>query len=533
MKSTGDELDLVQEVKNGLSSCGVGPHDTIVVGCSGGSDSTALLVLLVESGHRACVCAHFDHGLRGEDEARGEAEQVRGLATRLGVSFEAGAAERGRLSREARSAGASVEERARRARYEFLSRVCRRYGSGFAATGHTQDDQVETIIMRLMQGSDVEGLSGMRPCAPLPFVRNGAAGSPAAEPPAAEAPAAEPPASAPPVAEVSGGALVTLVRPLLGVDRMRLRAYLEAAGIPFVEDPSNADTTFLRNSIRRYIVPHIERVFPAYREGVSQTTSKLAEVAAHLRREAEATLSWQRCSRPQSGRRELCTPRATFFSAPALLQRRALFAAFNELGSSRERIPYRFVESIPRENPSEQRKTLARGHGLVVELDARMIRCRRDIVPRGEHGYLYEVATEHRRAEHRRAQHRGGPVMMDIHSPEEQRRRTFRFPAGAISPPLIVRSRRAGDVVALSAGHRTVKRIFSDYGVPVSVRDAVPILEDRAGIVGVLGEAVGCANVWRRNAAAEDLQSGDPQETAGEVVTISVDINEVTKLYAG
>ena len=78
-----------------------------------------------------------------------------------------------------------------------------------------------------------------------------------------------------------------------------------------------------------------------------------------------------------------------------------------------------------------------------------------------------------------------------------------------------------------------VKRVVSDLGIPVSLRDTVPILEDRKGIVGILAESVGHKNVWRSNVASEQTGGWAKYGTNEDSVTISVDINEVTKLYAG
>jgi tRNA(Ile)-lysidine synthase len=189
--------------------------DGIVVAFSGGLDSTALLLglsrLAQTRGFRV-TAAHLDHGL--DPGSAGRAAAAAQVAARLDVPF---LAER-RAVPALRHPGESPEAAARRVRYAFLEEARQHTAARFVATAHHQDDQAETVLLRLLFGSGLEGLAGIRP--------------------------------------VHGA----VVRPLLGVTRAVLREEVEAAGLSWTEDPTNLDLSVPRNRVRHRILPALEGV---------------------------------------------------------------------------------------------------------------------------------------------------------------------------------------------------------------------------------------------------------------------------------
>lgn len=191
----------------------------VLVAVSGGPDSVALLRALVrlKSDRPArLVAGHFNHRLRGA-ESDGDQSFLEGVCRQWGIPLEVGFAPEGGLTKPPRG---SLEDTARHARYSFLARTAEAIGLRYVATGHTADDQAETILHRILRGTGLGGLAGMAKARPL-------------------------------------GQAVTLIRPLLGVRRGDTLAYLKQLGQPFRVDSSNLDSRWTRNRIRLDLLPRL------------------------------------------------------------------------------------------------------------------------------------------------------------------------------------------------------------------------------------------------------------------------------------
>ncbi len=190
----------------------------LLAAVSGGADSVALLRAMVDlkqqaGGRGRVFAAHFNHRLRGE-HSDADARWVAELGRELGVEVILGQA----------SGALASEEAAREARYAFLRQTAERLGARFVATGHTADDQTETILHRLLRGASIGGLAG------IPFSR---------------------PLS--PTVEV--------VRPLLGVSRETIEQALTEWGQEYRTDATNAEATFTRNRLRHAVLPLLRGEF--------------------------------------------------------------------------------------------------------------------------------------------------------------------------------------------------------------------------------------------------------------------------------
>ncbi len=217
----------------------------LVLAVSGGSDSTALLLLTARWARRLkrapkLLAVTIDHGLR--PQAKREAAAVKRLARRLGVPHRT-------LRWRGRKPKTGLQGAARVARYSLLAQATVRAGYEHILTAHTLDDQAETVLLRLARGSGLTGLAGMAHASALP---------------------------------VGGEAAVFLVRPLLHVPKLRLLATLKAAGISHSEDPSNRDPRFTRARWRS-LMPVLAR------EGLD--ARGLMRLATRMRR-AEATIEF-------------------------------------------------------------------------------------------------------------------------------------------------------------------------------------------------------------------------------------------------
>jgi tRNA(Ile)-lysidine synthase len=186
----------------------------VVLAVSGGADSMAMLhaAARTRDGWRLTV-AHLDHGLRRD--SADDAAFVADAAAALGLPS---ATRRTDVAALARSEGLSIEAAGRAARYRFLAEVAG--ADGLVFTGHTADDAAETVLINMLRGAGLAGAAG------IPARRG------------------------------------NVLRPLLGERRATLRAWLDAAGIAYRDDPSNADPTFLRNRVRAELLPLLESLRP-------------------------------------------------------------------------------------------------------------------------------------------------------------------------------------------------------------------------------------------------------------------------------
>lgn len=212
------------------------PGTRIVVAVSGGPDSVCLLHILYLLSSRwrlRLEVAHFEHGLR-DQESRDDARFVEKLSYDFGLGF---SIEHGNVRAFADREGIGIQEAARILRYEFLERVRADTESTYIATAHTADDQAEEVLLRLIRGAGLPGLSG------IPWVRDN-----------------------------------YIVRPLLGVTRQQILGHLKVYDIPFVIDQSNSSRAYLRNRIRKDLLPLLAEGFnPAIVRTVNRTAEMLAE----------------------------------------------------------------------------------------------------------------------------------------------------------------------------------------------------------------------------------------------------------------
>jgi tRNA(Ile)-lysidine synthase len=229
---------------------------TTLLAVSGGADSVALMramrALKTRGEGHLCV-AHFNHHLRGDQSAADEAFVVE-LCRRLGLPCEVGHAGTGQVAPEG---GDGLEAAARAARYEFLQHAAARLGARYVVTAHTADDQVETILHRILRGTGIGGLGGIQRVRAL-------------------------------------GPAATLIRPLLGFRREELVAYLDDLGQPYRVDSSNQDTRLTRNRIRHELLPLLAREF---NPGVVDALLRLGRLASEAQAVIEAVVEdlCQRC----------------------------------------------------------------------------------------------------------------------------------------------------------------------------------------------------------------------------------------------
>ncbi len=243
---------LLNDVRSALDSARLGPNDVMVVGFSGGVDSQTLLhslTTLRDSGVGPRIQAiHVDHRLREGSEQ--DAHACVRIAQRMSVPIDVI-----EVDVQVWNRGRGVEAAARDARFAALANAAVRFGTSWVSVGHTLDDQVETVLMRLARGTSLDGLTAMRETTRRMI----------------------------PLASDNGAtASIYLLRPLLRRTRAEIEQYADECGLTPIEDPTNADPRFRRNAVRHQLLPLLEQIEPGSRHSIARSISLLAADAAFL-----------------------------------------------------------------------------------------------------------------------------------------------------------------------------------------------------------------------------------------------------------
>ncbi|MFW6313779.1 MAG: tRNA lysidine(34) synthetase TilS [Spirochaetota bacterium] len=333
------------------------PNSRIVVAVSGGVDSVALATGLAavagETGiapSSLLIFAHFNHRLRHEVEHAHDLAVVSKLARGCGVPLVIDSARAGAIEAGAPAAG-GVESAARAARYRFFGDVCRAGGARTVCTAHHADDQVETVLMRLLAGqtgSQLAGIPGRREL----------------------------------------GAGVLLCRPLLTTGRAEIEAFAAERNLLWSVDRSNIDPRYRRNRVRTEVLPPIEGEWPAVRHDLLTLASSMEAVRLEARRDAASVaITWLGDSARVS-RRE-------FYALGFEARLELAYDTIRRLDLLRreDRPGHRFFEPLRGADPGRDHQLIA-SRGIRVRLEAESLVFEPDIVRPTERRYLRQRSRE-------------------------------------------------------------------------------------------------------------------------------------------
>ena len=428
-----------------FQNCSVPSEGPLIIGFSGGPDSVALALLMEERfGSDRIVLAYLNHGIRSPGEQEEEGHFVRRFARERGLGLVEGSLPRGAVEQEGRDGG-SLEDIARRYRYEFFEKTAGK-GETPVFLGHHLDDQMETLVMRFFQGSGSAGLKG------IPPIRS------------------------------------RYRRPLLTVEKRVLLDYLEKQGASFISDTTNTTETHLRNRIRHQLMPLVQSLFPGYRRALAGTAEKMILLQDMLRREVRDKLPWQ-----EMGGGVFSLEERLFWSAPEVIRRESLFDLANRTLPGRSRIPSRFFKPLMEPVSQGEGAILLRGFGYRLIRRGTKIFWEQDLVFPAKNSYLIAIEQDLSWSIlewNFNATLVGGDALRT----DRRAARVVRIAKNAIHPPFVIRSRREGDVISLPEGSKSLKKLYNDWGVAKEKRWAIPVLEDREGIFGILGEPWGYPN---------------------------------------
>jgi tRNA(Ile)-lysidine synthase len=427
------------------------PGDTLVVALSGGADSTLLLDLLTRlpGYHLRLVAVHLNHCLRGA-ESDGDEEFCRGLAARHAVQFESRRIDIRQMAADLRL---NLEDAGRRARIEFLDEIRSTYGAAAVLLAHHADDQAETVLMRLLRGSGMTGLSGMT-------YRN------------------------------SRG----YVRPLLDIARSEIERYLHHCGLEWREDASNSDTTYLRNRIRHELLPTLEEYNPAIRSTLAATASILSDDEALLE---EMTLQafGESCGIGEG--RVTCNVGQLRAFNPAL-RRRVLRQAFKQLAGTLVGVSLRHIDAICDLTDSgrpNSRLALPQGVAAVREYERLVLMRTGETVLRLRSANVPDTGFELLITEPGCYQlPSGGSIAVEMAGGATIATDpgTACFDPVRTPFPWLVRTFRPGDRMTPfgMSGRKKVKDIFIDRKIPASERRRIPLLFCGDELIWIAGVCV-------------------------------------------
>ena len=393
----------------------IDPGDQVVCAVSGGADSMALLFamyLLKEKLGIRLAAAHFNHRLRGA-ESDGDEAFVRDFCGRYDIELFVGSG--------AVTAGKKgLEAAAREARYAFFESL-----PGKLATAHTADDNAETVLLHLVRGTGLKGLGAIAP--------------------------------------VRG----RIIRPMLGVTRQEVLAFLAEYHIPYREDSSNATDQFLRNRLRHHVMPLLKAENPRLAENLSA-------MALRLRQDEEA-LSTLAQTEPEV---------EALRTMPPALRGRALERFLKENGVKEPEAAHiaQAEALVFSEKPSAHARfpggvTVSRRYGLLTaEAEG-------------------EAPEEVTLSCPGTAEFGGFTVVCQ---PADEIRNTDSVFTLCCAGPLTVRGRRGGDTIRLPGGTKTLKKLFIDRKIPAAERGRIPVIADEQGVLAVYG-----IGADQRRAAAE------------------------------
>lgn len=416
-----------------------GSGSRVIAAVSGGPDSMALMAILSELSREMgfdLAVAHFDHKIRRETQR--ERALVERFARKLAVPCFLGA---GDVPAEARRMKKGLEETGRLLRLRFLEETCRSWNAASVALGHTKDDNVETILHRMMRGAGWRGLQG------IPARRG------------------------------------VFVRPLLDCGRAEIKGFLRSRGIRYAVDRSNFDTRLLRNRIRSRLLPYLKRNFaPSIEETLLRLASNLSE-------------GWETLETPllklvpavgPCGEVRMPLKKIAMLSdfQMYLLVDLALRDRF-DIMQDMEKKHFDAAKRLIRSARSGRRIELPHGVEALIEHSDLVLRrtdeeqAPNEILITGTGTYVLPgwklIATVERVSTRE----------IDVRMKKDEAH------FGAVRFPVMVRMKRPGDRIVPFGmrGRKKLSDLFIDRKVPLSRRNRIPIFEDQKGVFWVPGVA--------------------------------------------
>ena len=436
------DIIIPKEFKEPHLLSGLDASTPILVGFSGGSDSSALLLMLrayAEKNGTKIYAAHLNHGIRGEEADRDE-RFCKEFAESLGVEFFALHLD---IPRMAKESGESVECEARNARYRFFNQLMKEKSIPILATAHNANDNLETVIFNLSRGSGLSGLCG------IPDSRPTECG--------------------------------IVIRPILAMEKKDIVAFCNEHSINYVTDSTNAVNDYTRNKIRNQIIPLLKEINSGVIKNATRATESLKNDSACLKGLTAQFIE----ENVTSYTIELDKIRHTHASVinRALIE---IYAQISE-GNTLEAIHVTAIKKLAARGVPHSKSSLPCGIDAVIENGKLCFVKKNDnksiekfnvklhdgvnVIPNADIDILVNSKNFTDFEDYSKNIYKNSTLLS--------------IDSAKINGMLVARSRAAGDKILSGGVHKSIKKLFNEKKIPIELRERIPIICDDSGILAI------------------------------------------------
>ena len=416
---------------------GLDAQEPILLGLSGGADSSALLIMLAEHAKQVgsrIYAAHLNHGIRG-DEADRDEQFCKELCSRVGVEFFSKKLD---IPSIASASGESVETAARNARYDFFYKIMKEMGIKILATAHNADDNLETLLFNIARGTGLGGLCGIPESRPI------------------------------------GDCVV--IRPILTMEKEKIISFCENNGLSFVTDSTNADNEYTRNKIRNRIIPILKEINPSAVRNASRMTESLKDDSLCLQSMADWFVE-ELGGNYSIELEKLC-------GSPSSIVNRALIRLYDEItgGRSLESTHINAIKELARKGVPHSSISLPNG------IEARVENGRLCLLTKGNTNFSFDAFNVLLSNGKNEIENAGVEIFLnDLNYSKNIYKKSIllSIESDTIDGALVARSRAPGDKILLGGMHKSVKKLYNEKKIPLELRNRIPIICDKSGIIAI------------------------------------------------
>lgn len=423
-------------------------NQSLILGVSGGVDSLAMMHLFAQIRSIVPINLHvatYNHGIRGKS-GEDDVAFVCAMAEKWHIPYTAG---QGDVPHLAQVQNLGIEAAARQARYDFFAQVANEIGTDRVAVAHHADDQAETILMHLIRGSGLQGLTGMQMIAPMPY-----------------------------------HPLITLIRPLLQLSRSQLENYCRENELQAQEDETNQNTDYLRNHIRHVIVPHLQAINPNVTTALGRLGQSLALDKAYLQSRFQSEV----LQYTTINEKRWHIPRTIFVSLPPALQHRFVMNSFYQITAQSVSLQYEnVVHAVDLAINGRLGKIAELGGGLQLRVGYEHIYIEHESAPLDEKDFrLIPESSDLKLAIPSIT--RCGDIEVSISYEKSDLNQDGKIVEVSEKWNLTIRTRRPGDrfyPLGMKGHSRKLKDWMIDKKIPRQLRDKIPLIATEDFIVAV------------------------------------------------